>query len=82
MCRESFISVLYTLDFCPTVKYLGHYMSNMAPLNFVQDIFTSRLFMAERIKVVMKVVEKDPARESTELCEYVCVGEKEAKRGE
>ena len=55
MC-ESFISVLYTLDFCPTVKYPGHSMSNMAPLNFVQDIFTSQRFMAERIKVVVKVV--------------------------
>lgn len=75
MC-ESFISLLYTLDFCPTVKYPGHSMSNMAPLNFVQDIFTSQRFMAERIKVVMKVVWKDPVRERTE---QVSVGEKESK---
>lgn len=34
--------------------------------------------MAERIKVTMKVTEKDPAREVTQL--HVCVGGKEAKK--
>lgn len=34
--------------------------------------------MAERIKVTMKVTEKDPAKEVTQL--HVCVGGKEAKK--
>lgn len=33
-------------------------MSNMVPLNFVRGIFTSWGFMAERIKVIMKIVAK------------------------
>lgn len=33
-------------------------MSSMIPPNFVQDMFTPWHFMAERIKVIMKVVEK------------------------
>ena len=47
---ESFIRVPYTSDFRPRVKYLENYMSNMVPLNFVQDIFTSLRFMAGRYK--------------------------------
>lgn len=77
MCCESFISFLYTFDFCPRVKYLEHYIANMVPLNFVQDIFTSWRFMAERIKVIMKVAEKIQRGRGLK-----CVGEKEGKRDE
>ncbi len=52
-------------------------MANMVPLNFVQDIFTSRRFMAERIKVITKVAEKIQRGRGLNGA-----GEKEAKRDE
>ncbi len=55
-------------------------MSNMVPLNFVQDIFTSWRFMAERIKVIMKVVDK--IRRGRGLsCVNKCAWERRKQRG-